>query len=125
MNLCQDPNATDIPLVSQMYGNEAEHLKSFHFHPFTLLYISAQSSWRLLGSPVYQCVQVGRDPSTHSQWDLFLGSLCIPIHDIWLSGICEVSACSSVCEFITTRSEPSASQADFAAFQFNALEENL
>ena len=44
MNLCQGPNATHIPLVSQMYGNEAEHLKSFHFHPFTLLYISAHSS---------------------------------------------------------------------------------
>ena len=111
------------PLISQMKWKELEQCPSFHLPLEWESYIIPHSSLTLLGSPECQSVKATCVPSTHSQRDLSLGFLCKPIH-----AACDIlgeSACCSACDVTIASLDPSASQAAFAAFQFNFLDEIL
>ena len=63
------------------------------------------------------------DPSTHSQKELSLESLCKPIHIFF--DMIEATACCSAGDFTKASVDLIASQADFAAFQLKDSDETL
>ena len=70
-----------------------------------------------------QLKYVAFDPSTHSQGELSLESLCKPIHVF--SDMIEATACCSAYDFTMASVDLIASQADFAEFQLEVTDESL